>query len=406
MAMTPYTRTQTGPVTIKNRDGSVQIIPNQLVRSIVLSNVATTVGDYITPNPHRYQKLARSTLYGFEMDTYANGETRVITGPDLRAWNFGILLPTGFDENVRAMALSDLYQTLRDSDIDLSVDGVQWRQTLAMVSNWKAAVFGLGRHIRYVTPVASKTQQALDVLNKGNLHRDRRARLTREVDSGLQWLANRRLEYVYGIKPTLSTIHDLAKLATTPSKKGFVTIYGYGFVQGNKILMQTINGLPMRNDIRHLERCRVVCKFAPADDTLEKLGAISSLNPASLIYEATPYSFVLDWAIGFGSWFRSMETALMHQNNFLGGYQTRSIRWINKGRWSGQTQSSLPNYRADARGEVVFTRFERTRLSSAPFPTRPVVKVRFGLEQASNAASLLKQRVSFIDTLLDFRKRK
>lgn len=406
MAMTPYTQTYTGPVRIVEFDGTVKVIGGVRLRETRLTDIATTRGDYVTPNPHRYQKFASAFLFGEEKETRADGKTRVVTGPVQRVWNYGILLPTGFDENVRAKALADLYSQLRDSDIDLSVDGVQWRQTLAMVTSWKAAVRGLGSHVRHVWPVASKTQKALDRLNKGNLHRDELARRTREVDSGLNWLANRRLEYVYGIKPVMSTVHDLAKLATTPSSQGFVTIEGRGYTKGDTIVTQYINGLPILNYIQFRERCIVKCRFAPANDTLEKLGAITSLNPASVIYEATPYSFVLDWAIGFGEWFRSMETALMHQNNFLGGYQTRSFRWINKGHWSGQTSSALPNYRVEARGEIVYTRFDRIRLSSAPFPKRPVVNIRFGLEQATNAAALLKQKVSFLDTLLDRRGRK
>lgn len=406
MVMTPYTRSQYDSQTHKWRDGSITYVGNQLARQQRLYSVSSTVGDYFTPNPHRYERYAFTTLTGYERTVYANGETQSVTGPNIRNHNIAIHFPKSFDENVRAMALSDLYQTLRDSDIDLSVDGVQWRQTLAMLAVWKRGLRSIASEMLYVLPVGRKTQRALDRLNKGNLARDVAARLTREVDGGLNWLANRRLEYVYGWKPTLNTIYDLAKLATTPNSRGFVTVYGYGYLKGDTILYQHHlgNNIPIVNEITKMERCRIVCQFSPANDTLEKLGAISSLNPVSLIYEATPYSFVLDWAVGFGDWFRSMETALMHQNNFLRGYQTRSIRWIDKARRSGKSSTTLPYFETELRADVQYTRFERTRLSSAPFPTRPVIKVRFGLDQALNAAALSKQKVSFIDNLLKVRK--
>lgn len=405
MAMKPYIRSTTSNTMVKERDGTVKLYPGQLAFRQQLQKISTTVGDYVTPNPHAYTKLAYMTLTGFERENSADGETREITGVDLRNANPWVHAPVGFDENIRSMALLDLYDQLRDSDIDLSVDGVQWRQTLQMVALWKRTCFGLARNVRHVIPVARKTQTALDVLGRTRFPDVERRRRVWEIDRSLDWLADRRLEYVYGWKPTISTFSDLAKLALHPKpNQGFVTIRGRGYQTTQKVIRQPINGLPCDHKIIMMERCVVVCRFAPANDTLERLGAISSLNPVSLIYEATPYSFVLDWAIGVGGWLRSMETALMHQNNFLGGYQTRSFKWIDAVKWEGKTKSSLPNYEARATGNFRMTRFDRIRLLAAPFPTRPVVKIRFGLDQALNAASLVKQNVNLVDKLL--RKRK
>lgn len=405
MAMTPYIRSVTTKNRIKARNGTITEVPGQLAYRQQLQNVVTKTGDYVTPNPHAYTKLAYMTLTGYERDTFANGETQEITGVDLRNPNPWVHAPTQFSENIKAMALLDLYDQLRASDVDLSIDGVQWRKTVQMLALWKRTCFGIARNVRHVIPVAQKTQRALDKLDRTRLPEMQRRRQVSEIDRGLDWLAARRLEFVYGWKPTVSTFHDLAVLALHPKpNEGFLTIRGRGYQTSQKLVRQPINGLPCDHEIFMMERCVVVCKFAPANDTLERLGAISSLNPASLIYEATPYSFVLDWAVGVGGWFRSMETALMHQNNFLGGYQTRSFKWTDSVKWEGKTKSTLPNYEARATGNYRMTRFERLRLLSAPFPTRPVVNVRFGVDQALNAAALIKQSVNLVDGLLWKRK--
>lgn len=404
-AMKPYIRNETRTNRRVDIDGTVTLFPGQLAYARQLKDIVTTVGDYRTPNPHAYRKISQQTLTGFEKEILADGKTREIIGCNLRNTNWALYLPVGFSSNVQAMALLDLYGQLRDSDIDLSVDGVQWRQTLAMLALWKRTCYGIARHGRFVIPTALRTQTALDVLNRGRLPDATRRRLVTDVDRGLNWLADRRLEYVYGIKPTMSTVQDLAKLATSPEKnQGFITIRAHAFLKSERYLKEDLNGLPIIHEIVLMERCAIVCSFAPANDTLEKLSSISSLNAASLIYEATPYSFVLDWAIGIGDWFRTMETALLHQNNFRGGYQSRSYKWIDRARWTGKTKSSLPNYQVDASATYTDTRFERTVLSSAPFPMRPVVKTGFGLNQALNAAALIKQKINLVDLLLAKRK--
>lgn len=403
MVMKAYTRTLVGTATVTERDGSMQYVNGKTINKTVLANISSRVGDYSSPNPHQYTKNILVTLRGYEKSLFANGESRVVTGPDLRIVSYSGFIPDSFDENIRQMALAKLYDRLRASDIDLSVDGVQWRQTLAMLNLWKRTISGIAKSATHLVPKAEKTQRALDRLNKGNLHRDALARRTKTIDKSLDWLASKRLEYVYGWKPTLNTFYDLAKLATTPDpSRSFLQIEASASIPSNHVEWGSINTIPARYEVFKKEFFTYVCEFAPADNVMTKLGQISSLNPVSLIYEATPYSFVLDWAVGIGSWLRSMESALMYQSTFRKGYTSQGRKVFIDTQWRGA--NSTGTYQVNATGSYTFTTFRRSVLGSLPFPTKPVVRLNFGIDQALNAAALVKQKTSFVDRLLAIRK--
>lgn len=405
MAMKPYTESRYAVGRRKERNGSITLIPHSLHQRRQLMNVVTSSGDFCTTTPHSYRKLSYTTLTGSEIDQFPNGETIEIVGFDLRNTNWSTKLPVSFDPNVRSEALVDLYSQLRGSEIDLSVDLVQYRQALDMVRLVKRSAHGIARHALSVMPVAERTAGAIRTLNRGNPHFDERRRRVREIDRSLNWLAARRLEYVYGWKPLAGTIVDLAKLATTPpAGEGLLKFRGKGYRKATTPIYETLNGLPILHDIIRYERCVFVCYFSPNSTVLSQLSQISSLNPVSVLYEATPYSMCLDWFVGIGDWLRTLETAYAHSNNFVGGFEMKSFKWVDKVTWKGsKPQPNLSMYSANASQDITYVMYERTRLWSAPFPTRPVVEVNYGLPQFFNTIALAKVGLPKIDRLLDKR---
>lgn len=397
MAMSPYSKATNGRKTRTARDGTVTEFA--AIRGYeVLSDVITRVGDRKRPNPHAYTKRRWTTLTGSETEVFGDGTTIVIAGNDLRSSNFTILEPVSFNNNVAAMALSDLYTQVNASSLDVSEDLVQWRQVSKMLAIRRRVLSGIANHIQYVLPTAVKTQRALDTLG-----RNATRRRIREIDRSLDWLAQRRLEYVYGVAPLIGTVNELARLAVTPPPgQGLMRFVGRGYLRSETTRVILINGIPCIHKMIHKERAKYVCYFSPLNDVTERLAQVSSLNPAAVLYAATPYSMVLDWFIDIGGWFRDYQTSMTHRNNFTGGYVNKSYRWDDDVEWRGQ--NSAGTYKVSARQSVSRVRFERSPLTSAPIPSRPVLKIPDSLGKLANALSLAKVALPRLDKLLLRRK--
>lgn len=129
----------------------------------------------------------------------------------------------------------------------------------------------------------------------------------------------------------------------------------------------------------------------------QMLSRWSSLNPVSIAWELVPYSFVVDWFYDIGSFLRDTETAYLNNSRFDGGFNTtiwafetsERIRYdiFNKGLvpyWS-----NIGRLNADWRWKNLI--FNRTILSSYPFPRIPQVKTDLSANRMLSAAALLAQ---------------
>ena len=138
-------------------------------------------------------------------------------------------------------------------------------------------------------------------------------------------------------------------------------------------------------------RCEISVKLKPNNSRVSALASYTSLNPASMLWEAMPYSFVVDWVYNLGGYLRNLETALVYCNQFVDGYvtygeKTESI-WTQK--WSGTYASSNRIY--DYSGGWTRTMKDRQKLYSYPFPRFPVLNPELGTGRLLNAAALLSQ---------------
>jgi hypothetical protein len=127
-------------------------------------------------------------------------------------------------------------------------------------------------------------------------------------------------------------------------------------------------------------------------NALNEISNYSSLNPASLAWELTPFSFVVDWVFDVGGYIRNLETAVLNENRFLGGYTTIVSR-VSNHRTTIGGQSSGPNQFTafNLSGNATKTDKTRTIMTSYPFPRLPRFKMDLGSGRLLNAAALLSQ---------------
>lgn len=392
MAMKPYSITDYQRSTYYDSNSGQSTFNMYQVGRKILNGIVTYSGgrDRSTPRPHAYSKLTERGFYGSIKSVNGSSYTeRVGSMPYVFNWT---TYNTGFNQSCRNLALAKLYEQLRGS-VDVSIDLVQWRKTLQMVSLHRRLIDGIAKSAIRLIPKLDKVDNLKRDLTDARRLGKRTKRLARELEDALETVARLRLELVYGWRPTMGTIHELAKGVLLTKEPGLIKVEGTQTIRIDSNAVQTSIGAkaPIKFRIQNSSRCRIVCYYTPIPSVMDNLSKITSLNPVSILYEATPFSFVLDWAVDISSWLRTLESAFIHRNDFVKGYQSVSHRCSVEARCqvTDSTNSSIyTNY--DLTGVGIATTFARTLVSSTPYPTGPVVKKSFGAERMLNALALAK----------------
>jgi hypothetical protein len=221
----------------------------------------------------------------------------------------------------------------------------------------------------------------------------------RSLKALIRGVSAARLTYVYGIRPMLSTIYESIERLTDTLDMDLLCVRGRS-----------------RSDVSYAREFNLPSSVTSYQDTLAvreyqsqahkceiklvykcpRLSAATwtSLNPASIAWELTPYSFVVDWFFDVGSYLRNLETALLYRNEFKYGYVTRlsylegTVRNKKNSYYvgSGSGLNSCTQSWSAAGRKV---RFARSRLTSSPTPEMPSFQADLGSARLLNAAALL-----------------
>lgn len=410
MAMKPFTDVRYGISRFTDRYGGITITAGKTAYTHQLSGVITHSGDYHTPTSHAFTVHDISHPKGSVVRRFPDGSSESSDGCGVASVldSGAVAAHAQFATWIMDAAYVKLYERVRqsvtsmDRDVNISTDLVTWRETVRMVASWKGALQRTIRHADQIFPRAQAAQNALDRLNKGNLARDQAARYVRAFESASKEVASRHLEYIYGIAPTISTFHDLASLATTPPRRHGGLIKCEGYFSTREIIQY--NGYDKPPSVcqgSYQERARCVAYFSPPDSVLQSMSAIGSLNIASTLYELTPHSFVLDWFTNTGEWMRSLETAYAHRNTFTTGYAVQGLIVAEDGNRAGKYQS----YEYNVRRSTIVRKFRRQPLGGLPIPMTPSRRFNFNLSQQLASLSLVRQKLSVADDILNWRRR-
>jgi len=213
-------------------------------------------------------------------------------------------------------------------------------------------------------------------------------------------LANGWLQWQYGWKPLMSDLFGVLNESLN------ITLSTIRRVSGAS--HQPIEGLGSRypglyagghyfesiNKGYGKAACRIVLELEIPGNTLDRW---SSLNPVSLAWELTPYSFVIDWVYDIGSFLRAAETALLYNCRFRSGYVSELFAFDGTERIKKpyfEAPYSNPPYTIEVSGhggDIKRRQFVRTKLTSYPLPRQPMFKVDLGSARLLTLASLLRQ---------------
>lgn len=341
-----------------------------------LSCSGKVIGDFVHPNYHSYTKVNSRGLRGravyLDAAIAQSHDILVsVVGPCSSLFDSPSYLWGGANWTAAINAATSALSTKVRGDLDLSIDLFQWKQILKTTNR----VFNLTQSLR---------------------------KSWRNMKSGkgpLKEAADLYLEWTYGIEPTLKELVELTKKLQDAGSQGKALIHfrGRGNSKDRATISSRIDVWPRSTSASLLQkyevasscRCQLDIYLKPEITQWNKLSEYASLNPITWLYEATPYSFVLDWFWNFGEYMRSMETYALNAARFAYGSQTLSVRQLTTAiggiqyvnRFSWEPESGYHDFRS----------MERTVLSKYPVPHLPTLGTSLGGRRMLNAAALLAQ---------------
>jgi len=195
-------------------------------------------------------------------------------------------------------------------------------------------------------------------------------------------IASRWLELQYGWKPILSDVRDAAEFVAKLTNFPMVQTYR---VRKEKGLIYNSNPLFVDNTAGSVDRLQIVARLREVD--VPKLVGLT--DPASVVWEKIPYSFVADWFAPIGGWLSARGLAQSLTGSFC-----QTISTIEMCKRSGPTASGV--HSVSNSGGTYYTSsvyVDRTTSSYLSFPQpqmKPLGKV-LSWQHAANAVALVTQ---------------
>jgi hypothetical protein len=345
----------------------------------------TYAGDRKSPYPNEFQRNVIKHYKGLTIRDNPN-EYNVLTGPIANT------LPayaTGYSTQAYNGALEKFNERIRGT-IDLSVDLLQGGQTTRMFRTALETV----RLVKSFSPLKLKQYyKSFDSARREAKRLEGAYYSSNAAKRAISSTGGKWLEFQYGWKPLAQTIYDTT-IELASALPHLMVVESTDKVVEVKQFRQAWFVDALRTDIRRQEsshRARFHAQYKFPAETTQLLGKFTSLNPANILWELTPYSFVVDWFLNVGGYLRNLESAMLYNSAFLNGYYTETVRTSDKSHAFGTSVSGVTTTTQDYEAETLFYAKRRTVLAFHPSPRRPRFEANLGSGRLLNAAALLSQ---------------
>lgn len=287
-------------------------------------------------------------------------------------------------------AISDLYEQIRNSEVNLAVTLGEAPETAAMLR-------ALGKLIYDAYTVVKKARAGKAV---GNGNKSVKALYDLHHNPSLV-AAQLWLGYKYGWAPAYNDIWNYCNFTRRMFDK--MEFKGKSRIMlDNPFTSTTLNGsvrgqLRIRHQVRRLEKCQIGVTASVANQDAYNLTRLTSLNPALVAWELTPLSFVFDWFIDVGGFLENLEASIGHGLNFHSGYVTKLYYVTGQQTYDDTRTVDTAGFPANRisydirwRASRTVASKSRTVLGGFPRPEFPTLDIRLGWQRILSTAALVR----------------
>lgn len=299
---------------------------------------------------------------------------------------------TPWNERLYATAYTKFTDAARQGSAEWGMNIIEARKSLntfvnlslsaaALVSSFVAAnrnaVRWLASH-RDSTPrsVAKKSARLQNRLRAAKV-KSERVRLSNEIWI-LDQVAAALLAYRYGIAPIMSDLAHTAQIMSSPYKDA---------VSLRKSAKSSWNGTDSAWDDKWTGTESVVLRAtcSVSNPNLLLANRLGLINPAVWLWEAIPWSFVVDWWVGIGN-FAQNFTALV-------GLSLSSASVTRTRSWNGTWVLAAPEVTYVPKGNMLFFGKRKVRTTgSLPVPLSASYGTGLNIQRGQNALALIVQQ--------------
>lgn len=326
------------------------------------TNYSRSVGRLMrdTPNEHR-----ATVYYDGKIDKYEESNSWYSLAYPLQS----MAMPAGFFANFNnaiSKSRTEARNALREGTVQNGVDILEARKTVDMIAGdasqlWqsvKAAKQGRWSKIPDILGMSKK-----DVLSGGSV-------------------SNRFLEYQYGWKPVMSSIHDNMALLHRGIRQPDATFRTKA--TGSTSFKEDLSG----GGTRRVWDCKgfstVTYESRMANSFVSSLDTTGLLNPLSIAWELVPFSFVIDWGIPVGNVLSSLSATL--GLDFVAGWESQTT----SGTFTVSGDGSDPTISVPGGFEYKQHNFVRNVLSNYSPPELYGKDNPFSTQHVANAIALFR----------------
>lgn len=365
-------------------------------------------GDFFTANSHTYRKQVYVGPVGNVLATFHPSEATSAVSGSLQGYLTYPYDPRAYDmrdwairEQAQRKALSKYFDKLRGSDLNLTVDLAESKKSWKMLTKSVSDVVRIARQCRRD---ALNFARWNSLVQSGLPGRERRryrdrvpAKYRGETDPSVI-MGNRWLEWQYGWRPLLSSIHGVCGFARRLEKT--MLIVGNSKARRTGVVTENSSlGIPVSLDFEHSSYATYKAVYVMRDPFADDVSRLASLNPLGIAWELMPYSFVVDWFFDIGGFMEECETAMAIGLIFQRGYEVSTMRSLFKWTCSAGSASPYPSVTYDVGSEIKWKAYDvskfRYRMDSTPLPFPPKLQAKLGASRLLSAAALLRQLFSF-----------
>lgn len=216
-------------------------------------------------------------------------------------------------------------------------------------------------------------------------------------------IASKYLEFVYGFAPLMQDIYEASQLARSQGKQPLLfngRAQAERFGRASDVHFSNISADQdeywLNNVYRSRTRTTLWAKVKEDYAFTRTLNQLGLMNPADLVWELVPYSFVVDWFLPIGPVLTAMTAPA--GLDFVGGSTSRRVRaywdYEIKDKFAGYTQTQNEN----ATGKFRYDGYVRKALTSWPTPglwfaPDPLGLTRDGSDRSIKALALAIARM-------------